>query len=41
MVSPTSQNSDTRISISFNTFPVGQIGENSELTELFLGDNYV
>lgn len=33
-----SQTSDevTRISIAFNTFPVGQLGDNLELTELFL-----
>lgn len=34
-VSTISQNSDTRISISFNTFPVGKIGSKDELTELF------
>lgn len=36
-----SENSVTRISISFNTFPVGQIGSNNELTELFLDELYV
>lgn len=35
-VPPISQDSDTRISISFNTFISGQIGENNKLTELFL-----
>lgn len=29
---------DTRISIAFNTFPVGYMGEESELTALYLGN---
>jgi len=41
MVPTVSENSATRISISFNTFPVGQIGSKNELTELFLDELYV
>ena len=32
----TTRSADTRISLSFNTFPVGQVGSNQELTELLL-----
>lgn len=32
----TTTSADTRISMSFNTFPVGQVGSNQELTELLL-----
>ena len=32
----TTRSADTRISLSFNTFPVGQVGSNRELTELLL-----
>lgn len=32
----TKQGENTRISISFNTFPVGTVGSNQELTELLL-----
>ncbi len=28
---------DTRISLAFNTFPVGHIGDEDELTALYLG----
>jgi hypothetical protein len=28
---------DTRISIAFNTFPVGHVGDEDELTALYLG----
>jgi len=36
MVQSVNDDKVTRISISFNTFPIGQIGDNQELTELFL-----
>lgn len=36
MVQTLAENSQTRISISFNTFPVGQLGDNNELTQLLL-----
>lgn len=32
----TTKSADTRISLSFNTFPVGEIGDTRELTELLL-----
>ena len=35
---PTVVGSTTRISISFNTFPVGKIGDTLDLTELILGE---
>ena len=36
MVQSVAADSVTRISLSFNTFPVGKIGDNMELTELIL-----
>lgn len=36
MVEATEQESETRISIAFNTFPTGKLGDNMELTELLL-----
>jgi hypothetical protein len=34
---PNVQGSDTRISLSFNTFPMGTIGDEMELTGLKVG----
>jgi hypothetical protein len=35
---PTVESEQTRISLSFNTFPVGNIGEEVDLTGLQLGE---